>query len=260
MTCAEPDCRISFGLVDRKHHCRCCGQIFCSTHSSRYTLLWTHNNESVPSTPIGTPRSSSLDIPSLAYGHIPTPLASPTSPASSIHSGSHTSSSPPRAPSQAVSCRVCDTCFFSPTSVVLPALQIPSYASVARNVAPVRPVNVRSASSFNRSPLGSPGPSPPFEASTNYGGQSSSVGSSNGRAATAHHGSMSVSTSPSSSSTAPTSLGSHGGKDGLLGVGGGKSSESILISDDEMDGKGDSKVVPATAFGTPWAWNSWATF
>ncbi|KEF56310.1 uncharacterized protein A1O9_07891 [Exophiala aquamarina CBS 119918] len=36
-TCDSPQCRSSFNLFVRKHHCRHCGHIFCSTHTT-YTI------------------------------------------------------------------------------------------------------------------------------------------------------------------------------------------------------------------------------
>ncbi|KAF8977483.1 hypothetical protein BGZ46_007351, partial [Entomortierella lignicola] len=33
--CTWPGCRLEFGLFDRRHHCRKCGDIFCSTHCSK---------------------------------------------------------------------------------------------------------------------------------------------------------------------------------------------------------------------------------
>ncbi|KAI9312799.1 hypothetical protein BX666DRAFT_1981988 [Dichotomocladium elegans] len=37
--CAYFGCRASFGLFERRHHCRKCGDIFCSTHCSNYLRL-----------------------------------------------------------------------------------------------------------------------------------------------------------------------------------------------------------------------------
>ncbi|KAI8147444.1 hypothetical protein BJV82DRAFT_664680 [Fennellomyces sp. T-0311] len=37
--CAFASCTISFGLFERRHHCRKCGDIFCSTHCSNYFRL-----------------------------------------------------------------------------------------------------------------------------------------------------------------------------------------------------------------------------
>lgn len=33
------ECPITFGLFDRRHHCRKCGNIFCSAHCSNYFRL-----------------------------------------------------------------------------------------------------------------------------------------------------------------------------------------------------------------------------
>ncbi|CAO3650353.1 unnamed protein product [Cunninghamella blakesleeana] len=37
--CAYPGCTSTFGLFERRHHCRKCGDIFCSTHCSNYLRL-----------------------------------------------------------------------------------------------------------------------------------------------------------------------------------------------------------------------------
>ncbi|KAI8595290.1 hypothetical protein EDD21DRAFT_391559 [Dissophora ornata] len=37
--CTWPGCRLEFGLFDRRHHCRKCGDIFCSTHCSKEVPL-----------------------------------------------------------------------------------------------------------------------------------------------------------------------------------------------------------------------------
>ncbi|GJJ77105.1 hypothetical protein EMPS_09464 [Entomortierella parvispora] len=37
--CTWPGCYIEFGLFDRRHHCRKCGDIFCSTHCSKEVPL-----------------------------------------------------------------------------------------------------------------------------------------------------------------------------------------------------------------------------
>lgn len=33
--CSSAECRVRFGLLERRHHCRRCGLIFCSRHSNR---------------------------------------------------------------------------------------------------------------------------------------------------------------------------------------------------------------------------------
>lgn len=33
--CSNAECHVKFGLLDRRHHCRRCGLIFCSRHSNR---------------------------------------------------------------------------------------------------------------------------------------------------------------------------------------------------------------------------------
>ncbi|ORZ13963.1 hypothetical protein BCR42DRAFT_417745 [Absidia repens] len=38
-SCAYPGCSRIFGLFERKHHCRKCGDIFCNTHCSNYLRL-----------------------------------------------------------------------------------------------------------------------------------------------------------------------------------------------------------------------------
>ncbi|KAI7868911.1 hypothetical protein BDF14DRAFT_1789277 [Spinellus fusiger] len=37
--CTYPGCPIIFGLFNRRHHCRCCGDIFCTMHCSNYLRL-----------------------------------------------------------------------------------------------------------------------------------------------------------------------------------------------------------------------------
>ncbi|KAL0094825.1 hypothetical protein J3Q64DRAFT_1716085 [Phycomyces blakesleeanus] len=39
LQCASPDCQTAFGLFERRHHCRKCGDIFCSAHCSNYFRL-----------------------------------------------------------------------------------------------------------------------------------------------------------------------------------------------------------------------------
>jgi hypothetical protein len=37
--CVYPGCKNQFGLFERRHHCRKCGDIFCATHCSNYFRL-----------------------------------------------------------------------------------------------------------------------------------------------------------------------------------------------------------------------------
>ncbi|CAO3652994.1 unnamed protein product [Cunninghamella echinulata] len=39
MECAYPGCTRAFGFFERRHHCRKCGDIFCSIHCSNYLRL-----------------------------------------------------------------------------------------------------------------------------------------------------------------------------------------------------------------------------
>ncbi|KAG9322677.1 hypothetical protein KVV02_008254 [Mortierella alpina] len=39
LVCTWPGCRLEFGFFDRRHHCRKCGDIFCSAHCSREVPL-----------------------------------------------------------------------------------------------------------------------------------------------------------------------------------------------------------------------------
>lgn len=32
-TCTLSGCTVEFGIINRRHHCRLCGQIFCASHS-----------------------------------------------------------------------------------------------------------------------------------------------------------------------------------------------------------------------------------
>ncbi|KAI8068611.1 hypothetical protein BC940DRAFT_298616 [Gongronella butleri] len=38
-TCAHPSCAKQFGLLERRHHCRKCGDVFCTAHCSNYMRL-----------------------------------------------------------------------------------------------------------------------------------------------------------------------------------------------------------------------------
>jgi hypothetical protein len=37
--CMEPGCPTVFSITERRHHCRCCGKIFCSTHTGYQSLI-----------------------------------------------------------------------------------------------------------------------------------------------------------------------------------------------------------------------------
>mmetsp|Transcript_5602 Transcript_5602/g.7931 ORF Transcript_5602/g.7931 Transcript_5602/m.7931 type:complete len:486 (-) Transcript_5602:1891-3348(-) len=39
MSCMSPVCGVSFDTLERRHHCRYCGQIYCSNCSSKYVLM-----------------------------------------------------------------------------------------------------------------------------------------------------------------------------------------------------------------------------
>ncbi|EPX74024.1 zf-FYVE type zinc finger protein [Schizosaccharomyces octosporus yFS286] len=39
IVCAFPSCSARFGLFERRHHCRCCGDVFCSAHCNRSVPL-----------------------------------------------------------------------------------------------------------------------------------------------------------------------------------------------------------------------------
>ncbi|GAA5832707.1 hypothetical protein JCM11251_005729 [Rhodosporidiobolus azoricus] len=152
--CADPDCHQRFDLLNRRHHCRTCGDIFCASHSSRSTLLWpsTEDDSVAPFTPRGTPRatprSSVVDLPSLALaaaannssgttGYSVSPTSSyisTASAASSAHSSANSStptSSPPNPSSMPVTARVCDRCYFAAPSPGLSSASLagPSPAS-----------------------------------------------------------------------------------------------------------------------------------
>ncbi|BGP50292.1 hypothetical protein JCM10450v2_006208 [Rhodotorula kratochvilovae] len=134
--CADPDCSQRFDLLNRRHHCRTCGDIFCASHSSRSTFLWpSGDDDAAPAwtprgTPRATPRSSSVDLPSLAYSVSPS-NASAISCASSNNSSNTSStptSSPPNPSLMPLSARVCDRCYFSvpdPTGLCAPLLTPP---------------------------------------------------------------------------------------------------------------------------------------
>lgn len=39
-TCDFPECSVTFSFTNRRHHCRTCGQIFCTPHASYALNLW----------------------------------------------------------------------------------------------------------------------------------------------------------------------------------------------------------------------------
>ncbi|KAL8722835.1 MAG: hypothetical protein Q9181_007409 [Wetmoreana brouardii] len=47
LICDAATCHKSFGLFERRHHCRHCGHVFCNTHST-YTIPLDHNAEFHP--------------------------------------------------------------------------------------------------------------------------------------------------------------------------------------------------------------------
>ncbi|CEQ42368.1 SPOSA6832_04177 [Sporobolomyces salmonicolor] len=181
--CADPDCSLRFDLLNRRHHCRTCGDIFCAAHTSRSTFLWpvsddeAHHAFTPRGTPRATPRSSALDLPSLAYSVSPTSSAASShasSNASSISTSSTASSSTPTSsptPQPAllpVSARVCDRCFFSaPAPLLTPPSSGTPIASYPSNCAfanpSTRPLTLRHPRSRTPSSSrhSSPGHSPP---------------------------------------------------------------------------------------------------
>ncbi|GAA5908442.1 hypothetical protein JCM5296_002163 [Sporobolomyces johnsonii] len=189
--CADPDCSLRFDLLNRRHHCRTCGDVFCAAHSSRSTFLWPVSDDEAPhaftprGTPRATPRSSALDLPSLAYSVSPTSSAASSnasSNASSISTSSTASSSTPTSsptPQPAlfpVSARVCDRCYFSAPQ---PLLTPPSYgtpiapypANCAFSNPSTRPLTLRHPRSRtpSSSRQSSPGHSPPPVAGSGLG-------------------------------------------------------------------------------------------
>ncbi|BGP02117.1 FYVE zinc finger-domain containing protein [Rhodotorula toruloides] len=136
--CADPDCSLKFDLINRRHHCRTCGDIFCAAHSSRSTLLWpSSEDDSVPAftprgTPRATPRSSAIDLPSLAYSVSPSNASAISTASTASTSSTPTSSSPPSQTNlMPLSARVCDRCYFSapnPSGAPTPLLTPPVLA------------------------------------------------------------------------------------------------------------------------------------
>ena len=63
-TCDSPTCRSSFGLFLRRHHCRHCGHVFCSSHTSYHVPL----DQNARFHPDGVP-SRACDLCWTAYQH-----------------------------------------------------------------------------------------------------------------------------------------------------------------------------------------------
>ncbi|GAA6061078.1 hypothetical protein JCM10212_006279 [Sporobolomyces blumeae] len=187
--CADSDCSLRFDLLNRRHHCRACGDVFCSTHSSRSTFLWPAcEDEPVTTaftprgTPRGTPRSSSLDLPSLAYSVSPSSSCISTGSSSTATSSSAPTCSPEptRQPSlpAPVAARVCDRCYFSaPAPLLTPPMSGPpgslafnyAFAHASTNPLTLRHPRSRTSSASRTS---SPAHSPPGQSSL---GRSSSA-------------------------------------------------------------------------------------
>ncbi|KAK4056978.1 hypothetical protein OIO90_001878 [Microbotryomycetes sp. JL221] len=240
LICSDPNCTERFSLLVRKHHCRRCGEVFCSSHSGRSAPLWPNMEDanngltSLPVTPGATPRpsprSSHVDIPSLAHSN-----TNPTSPGSSaisvasssgstnssvaataaigsghttppIRSNSNTMSSLLLSLGQPQIVRVCDSCFFSAPT---PPLQTPPLSAAASAFAfAARPVTLRHPRSGQSTPSLSTSPSfsqsPPRNRRRQRSREPSSVGLPRSRqnsTTTTDSNSM-----PSTSSTPPTSL------------------------------------------------------
>lgn len=203
-TCADQDCHLRFDLLNRRHHCRACGDVFCSTHSSRATFLWPAcEEEQTPlgftprGTPRGTPRSSALDLPSLAYSVSPSSSNISTSSSSTATSSSAPTTSPPASqqpPLPApVSARVCDRCFFSvPAPLLTPPASNPGsfYFSHPFNASANPPLTLRHPRSrqHSASRTSSPAHSPPGQSSLGRS-SSSRVRSRTGSAASLSAGS-----------------------------------------------------------------------
>ncbi|GAA5965097.1 hypothetical protein JCM3765_004855 [Sporobolomyces pararoseus] len=203
-TCADQDCHLRFDLLNRRHHCRACGDVFCASHSSRATFLWpTCEEEQSPmgftprGTPRGTPRSSALDLPSLAYSVSPSSSSISTSSSSTATSSSAPTTSPPASQPPTlpapVSARVCDRCYFSvPTPLLTPPTSNPGsfYFSHPFNSMSNPPMTLRHPRSrqHSASRTSSPAHSPPGQSSLGRS-SSSRVRSRTGSAASLSTGS-----------------------------------------------------------------------
>lgn len=161
-------------------------------------LLWSSAEEcSTPPTPKATPkptpRSSALDIPALIQNvSLPSRPSSPSPSVSSISSASIPTRvvSPIKNLAVPISCRVCDSCAF-----LLPAAPLTLSSTLAQPLS-LSFASGRTHSPHNRSPLVSPGVSPPYTVA--FRGQTRSR----------HNSTTSASSSsePHSLSTAPSSL------------------------------------------------------
>ncbi|KAM0790627.1 hypothetical protein ACM66B_004489 [Microbotryomycetes sp. NB124-2] len=220
LICSDATCTERFSLLVRKHHCRRCGEVFCSSHSSRNAALWPNMEDygSLPVTPGATPRpsprSSHIDIPSLVAGHT-SPGSSAISVASS--SGSNSSHVSPVVQTRALVpvlghpqlVRVCDACFFSAPT---PPLQTPplSAAGIASFAFASRPVTLRHPRSGQSTPSLSTSPSfsqsPPRQRRSQRSREPSVAASSRSRQNSANSVVDSSSIGASSVSTAATSL------------------------------------------------------
>ncbi|KXS14395.1 FYVE-domain-containing protein [Gonapodya prolifera JEL478] len=49
--CQAPECEVVFGLLNRRHHCRRCGNIFCGEHSAKQARLDQNCNFNVRGVP-----------------------------------------------------------------------------------------------------------------------------------------------------------------------------------------------------------------
>ncbi|SCZ89148.1 BZ3500_MvSof-1268-A1-R1_Chr1-1g00990 [Microbotryum saponariae] len=225
LICAASDCSLRFDLINRRHHCRKCGEVFCSSHSSRMVSLWPptmspgeHDISTPPTpraTPKSTPRSSYVDLSSLAFAASSSSKSTNTSNSAfsvaasseSSNSSSTPTSSPPNGRpflGKPMSCRVCDSCYFNAPASVPQALLTPPPTSSTR--------------SFMGSPKGPMSQSPPNSTNVPEWAQPTSTSRSKSRSRSRHdsssglsrsrHGSASgsaSSTPPSFVSTPPTS-------------------------------------------------------